>query len=76
MDLTLVAERVAITEINFKMADYKKHPSFEDKPYEHWIEELKAWTFVTDLLKGKQGLAMALSFSENDPSHIRDDRDI
>ena len=53
------------------MAGYKKPPSFEDKPYEHYIEELKAWTFVTDLAKEKQGPAVALSFSENDPSHIR-----
>ena len=54
------------------MADYKKPPSFEGKPYERYIEELKAWTFVTDLAKEKQAFAVALSFSENDPSHIRD----
>ena len=69
---TLAAERVVITEINFKMADCRKPPSFEDKPYERYIEELKAWTFATDLSKEKQGLAVALSFSENDPFHIRD----
>ena len=54
------------------MTDYKKNPSFEDKLYERYIEELKAWIFVTDLSKEKQGLAVALSFSENVPSQIRD----
>ena len=37
------------------------------------IKELKAWTSVTDLMKEKQGAAVALSFSENDLSQIRDE---
>ena len=66
------AERAVISEINFKMADCKKSPSFEDKTYECYIEELKAWTFVTDLSKEKQRLAVAILFSENDPFHTRE----
>ena len=54
------------------MADYKKPPAFGDKPYERYIEEQKAWAFVTELAKEKQGLAVALSFPESDESQIRD----
>ena len=54
------------------MANYKKKTAFEDKPYERYIEELKALTFATDLAKEKQGLAVALSFPESDESQIRD----
>ena len=45
------------------MANYKKPPTFRDKPYEHYIEELNAWTFITELEKG---------VPENDESHISD----
>ena len=54
------------------MANYKKPPTFGDKPYERYIEELNAWTFITELEKDKQAIAVALSFPENDESHIRD----
>ena len=36
------------------------------------MDELTAWTYVTDLDKEKQGIAVALSLPENDSSQIRD----
>ena len=54
------------------MPNYKKPPTFGDKPYERCIEELNAWTFITELEKDKQAIAVPLSFPENDESHIRD----
>ena len=42
------------------------------KPYERYIEELKAWCLVTDLPQQKQGVAIALSLPESDASGIRD----
>ena len=42
------------------MSSYKNPPQFESttKPYEIYIEELKAWCMVTDLDKEKQGNAI------------------
>ena len=54
------------------MANYKKPPTFGDKPYERYIEELNTWTFITELEKDKQAIANALSFPQNDESHTRD----
>ena len=42
------------------------------KPYERYIDKLKAWCLVTDLLQQKQGVAIALSLPESDASGIRD----
>ena len=51
---------------------YKNPPVFDSdlKPYERYIEELKAWCFVNDLPRQKQGEATALSLPES--SGIRD----
>ena len=56
------------------MSEYKNPPKFNStsKPYERYIEELRAWCIVTELDKNKRGLAVALSLPENDPSGIRD----
>lgn len=56
------------------MSAYKNPPEFNSsgKPYERYIEEVKAWELVTDLHKDKKGLALALSLPEHDPSGIRD----
>ena len=56
------------------MSSYKNPPQFESttKPYERYIEKLKAWCMVTDLDKEKQGIAIGLSLPENDPSVVRD----
>ena len=53
---------------------YKTLPAFdvESKSYSRWVEELKAWTELTDVKKDKQGLAVALSLPEKDSSNIRD----
>ena len=53
---------------------YKTPPAFdvESKSYSRWVEELKAWTELTDVKKDKQGLAVALSLPEKDSSNIRD----
>jgi transposase InsO family protein len=55
-------------------ASYKTPPAFNSgtKPYSRWVEEVKAWKSLTDLDKKKQGLAIALSLEETDPSGIRD----
>ena len=41
----------------------KTPPAFDtdSKPYNRWIEEIKAWVELTELAKVKQGLALALS---------------
>ena len=54
------------------MESYKKPPSFGDKPYEWYIEELKAWSILTEVSKNKQAVAVALSFPDNDSTQIRD----
>ena len=56
------------------MASYKNPPEFNSKlkPYDRYVEELRAWCIVSDLEKKKQGVAIALSLPENDPSNIRD----
>ena len=57
------------------MSLYKNPPEFNNKlkPYDQYVEELRAWCIVTDLAKEKQGIAIALSLSENDPSGVRDE---
>ena len=53
--------------------NYQKPPAFGDgKPYTRYVEELRAWTYVTNLAKKKQGFAVALSLPEDDQSQIRD----
>ena len=54
------------------MANYKKTPVLEVKSYERYIAKLKAWTFITELVKEKQGLVVALSFPKSDETQIRD----
>ena len=54
------------------MPNYKQPPIFKDKPYEQYIEELKGWTYITELEKSKQAIAVALSFLQNDSTHMRD----
>ena len=44
------------------MANYKEPPTFRDKHYERYIHELNALTFITELEKDKQTIAVALSF--------------
>ena len=64
-----------LKEARVKMASaYKTPPAFdvESKSYSRWVEELKAWTELTDVKKDKQGLAVALSLPEKDSSNIRD----
>ena len=57
------------------MSLYKNPPEFNSKlkPYDQYVEELRAWCIVTDLAKEKQGIAIALSLPENDPSGVRDE---
>ena len=56
------------------MTIYKTLPQFDSsaKPYERYFEEPEAWLMVTDLEEEKQGIAIALSLPENDPSGVRD----
>ena len=65
--------RISSTLAVTKKMSYKYPPVFDgtSKPYDRYIEELKAWCIVTDLNKAKQGLAVALSLSENDASGAR-----
>ena len=42
------------------------------KTYERFRQELLAWTEITDLSKDKQGIAIALSLSDDDESQIRE----
>ena len=53
--------------------NFNKPPAFgDDKPYSRYVEELRAWTYVTNVAKKKQGVAVALSLPEDDKSQIRD----
>ena len=56
------------------MSSYKNPPEFNSKlnPYGWYVEEVRAWSIFTDLAKEKQGVAIALSLPENDPSGVRD----
>ena len=56
------------------MSSYKNPPEFNSKlkPYDRYVEELRAWCIVTDLAKEKHGVAIALSLPENGPSGVRD----
>ena len=48
-------------------------PKFSsDKPFERYKQEIKAWSRATSVDKKKQGLSIALSLPEDDPSNIRD----
>ena len=53
---------------------YKMPPSFDtdSKPYNCWIEKVKALVELPEFAKAKQGLALALSLPEKDSSNIRD----
>ena len=57
-----------------RLRNYKNPPEFNSKvkPYDRYIEELKAWSVVTELDKEKQGLAIAFSLLEHDPSNLRE----
>ena len=47
-------------------------PTFNKaKNYERFRQELIAWREITDLLKEKQGIAIALTLPEDDESQIR-----
>ena len=52
----------------------RTHQSFNSKlkSYDQYVEELRAWCIVTDLAKEKQGVAIALSLAESDPSGVLD----
>ena len=56
------------------MSSYKNPPEFNGKlkPYDWYVEELRAWCIVPDLVKEKQGVAIAWSLPENDPSGVCD----
>ena len=51
------------------MTNYKKPTTSGDKLYEHYIEELNAWTLIKELEKDNQAIAGKLSFPENDDFH-------
>ena len=54
------------------MSLYKNTPEFSSqKPYDQYVEELKAWCIITDLTKDKQGVAVELSLPDSDSSRIR-----
>ena len=54
------------------MSACKNPPEFSPKkPYDRYVEELKAWCIITDLTKDKQGVAVELSLPESDSSGIR-----
>ena len=46
--------------------------SSTDKPFDRYQVELSAWSLTTSTAKEKQGLVVALSLPEEDPSNIRD----
>ncbi|XP_057302644.1 uncharacterized protein LOC130636814 [Hydractinia symbiolongicarpus] len=53
--------------------NYKIPPVFNDKkPYNRYVDELKAWTLLIDLEKQKQGIAVALSLPKEDSTQVRD----
>ena len=56
------------------MSSYKNPQEFNIKlkPYDQYVEELRAWCIVTDLAKEKEGVAIAVSLPENEPSGVRD----
>lgn len=56
------------------MSGFKNPPVLNSisKPYQRYKEELKAWCIITDVAEPKQGVAIALSLPEDDPSGIRD----
>ena len=47
-------------------------PHLVGKSYERYRVELEAWREDTELDKNKQGIAIALTFPENDENHIRE----
>ena len=47
-------------------------PNLRSKPYELYTQELLDWREVTELRKEKQGVAIALSLSENYKNQIRE----
>ncbi|XP_057310466.1 uncharacterized protein LOC130648431 [Hydractinia symbiolongicarpus] len=65
---------LAIFKLDGKKPEEKDIPPvFNDKkPYNRYVDELKAWTLLTDLEKQKQGIAVALSLPEEDSTQVRD----
>ena len=57
---------------NPNMATRIDPPSLRTKAYAFYRQELLAWREVTDLRKDKQGVAIALSVSEDDKTQIRE----
>ena len=49
-----------------------KPPSLTGKSYERYRMELEAWREIMTLEKSKQGIAIALSFPEDDEHGIRE----
>ena len=54
------------------MATKINPPEFKGKAYERYKRDLKAWAEVTELAKKKRGIAIALSFPEDDEFGIRE----
>ena len=43
-----------------------------EKSYEVYRKEILAWGELSDLLRSKQGIVVALSLPEDDETHIRE----
>lgn len=56
------------------MSSYKNPLEFSStkKPFDHYVEELKAPCLVTNLTKEKRGVIIALSLPEGNNSGVRD----
>ena len=54
------------------MATKINPPEFKGKSYERYKRELEAWSEVTELKAEKKGIAIALSFPEDDEYGIRE----
>ena len=69
----LVVGDSAVVSVTFSviMAMRIKPPEFRGKSYECYRRELEAWREVTELEKKKPGIAIALSFPEDDEYGIR-----
>ena len=55
-----------------KMATKIDPPYLTSVPYDQYTQKSLAWREVTDLSKGKQGVAIALSFPEKDKNKIQE----
>ena len=47
-------------------------PGLASKSFEHYKQELLAWSEVIDINKSKQGIVIALSLPENDTFQIKE----